>query len=236
MSRIEFYYSLEKDVGNYLQSVYRFVWQKHGNKDIEERVGRFLFPEELTSIRGAENKREARIIVRKILSEKYAKNKKIYLLQEKLLRKLWREKEQKFYSRIERFFEKPFSFSKITAYFTTLPICPYSLKENWFMVSLKMGIEKQLSIICHELFHFMFLSYYEKYTYKKLKNKKKVEMLKEALTVFLNTEFREFILVPDLGYPQEQELRRFLLTKRKLNKDFLGLLNEAISFLARTET
>ena len=103
------------------------------------------------------------------------------------------------------------------------------------MVSLKMGVEKQLSIICHELFHLMFLSHYGEYTYQKLKNKKKVEMLKEALTVFLNTEFREFNTVPDLGYPQEQELRRFLLAKRGLNKNFLGLLNEAIGFLARTK-
>ncbi|KPJ55610.1 hypothetical protein AMJ49_06730, partial [Parcubacteria bacterium DG_74_2] len=75
--------------------------------------------------------------------------------------------------------------------------------------------------ICHEIFHFQFLYYYANFCRKQGLNKKQIEDLKEALTVLLNIEeFDNIILVEDVGYPDHQVLRQKILNIWKKGRDF----------------
>ncbi|PJE63794.1 hypothetical protein COU89_01305 [Candidatus Roizmanbacteria bacterium CG10_big_fil_rev_8_21_14_0_10_45_7] len=219
MRKIIFHYNLNKDIDNYINSIYRFKWLKHERKDIDVWTKRFLFPEELKVIQEAENEIAARKILKDILTKITQRNRYEFLIMQQSLEKSWYRKERRFFELTEQFYRKPIFFPQTTAYFTTLPICPYSLKECWFMVSYRFSLEEQVRTICHEIMHFMFLYYYQD------------TALKEAFTVFLNTDFREIVSIPDRGYPQEKELRNFLFTKRKTTTSFPELLKEGIQFL-----
>lgn len=233
MARVIFDYNLEKDEENYIGSLYRLRRLSHGRRNYQKMAGRYLFPEDYQAILTARNEEEAKEIVKRIIGELLGQNKEMFILVRHSLEKAWREKEKRFFILLENFFEKPLYFKKVDAFFTTLPVCPYNRRENWFMVSFRYGLEEQLKTIFHELMHFMFLGYYWNYTYQALGGtSEKVEIIKEALTVFLNTDcFREVNTVCDQGYPKEKRLREYLLSIRREKKDFHGLLNEAINFL-----
>ena len=233
MSKIIFAYNLEKDIENYLDSIYQVRRLSHGRKKYQEMAGRYLFPEDYLAILKARNEKSARKIIEKIVKELLAKNEVIYSLTKDLSEKTWKKKEKHFFILLEKFFNKPVYFDKVTALFTTLPVCPYNRREGWFMVSLRHGLEDQMRTIFHELMHFMFLGYYWNYTYQALgKNSQKAEMIKESLTVFLNDkDFRKINTIYDRGYPQEKALREHLFSIRQDRESFLDLLNEAIAFL-----
>lgn len=233
MNKINFYYRVDKDINNYVASVYRFTRLKHGREDVNTWVTRFLFPEELRVIRQAVDNKEATKVIRLLLTKLRKSNASVFLRMETTLEQSWRENEGRFFEHLEHFFQQPLFFTRVTAYFTTLPICPYSLEKLWFMVSYRFSLEEQMRTICHELFHFMFLHYFKEYTLQTLKNKQHIEVLKEALTVFLNTDFRDIISVPDRGYPQEKELRNYLFQQRQHEQNFLHLLDAGIQFLNR---
>lgn len=233
MNRISFYYRVDKDIDNYIASIYRFTWHKHGREDVNTWVTRFLFPEELRVIRQAVDNEEATKVIRLLLIKLRKSNASVFLRMETTLEQSWREKEGRFVERLEHFFQQPPFFTSVTAYFTTLPICPYSFEKSWFMVSYRFSLEEQMRTICHELFHFMFLHYFKEYTLQTLKNKQHLEVLKEGLSVFLNTDFRDIISVPDRGYPQEKDLRNYLFQQRQHEQNFLHLLDAGIEFLNR---
>lgn len=111
-------------------------------------------------------------------------------------------------------------------------MCPYSEKENWFMVSMWHSIPLSITTICHEILHFQFLKYYKKYLEKKGLKNDQIEDLKEALTFLLNeTEFEGIILSQDNGYPKHQELRKKLRNIWSKNKNFQNLIDEAIGII-----
>lgn len=60
-------------------------------------------------------------------------------------------------------------------------------------------------------------------------------MIKEALTVFLNTSFKEWIKVEDKGHKREQELRKFLPDIRPKTKNFDELLKKTTTFFDKTK-
>lgn len=235
MARVVFSYDLEKDIENYLRSIWQVRRLSHGRKNYQQMAGRYLFPEEYQAVLAAKDEKEARKIVRKIIKKLLAQNEENYALVKSSLEKAWRKKEKRFFQLLENFFEKPIYFEKVAALFTTLPVCPYSRREGWFMVSFRYGLEEQIKAICHELMHFMFLGNFWNYTYEALnQDAQKGEMIKEALTVFLNTkEFREINTVCDRGYPQEKALRKHLLLIYQKKKDFQALLDAAIDFIKK---
>jgi len=232
MSKLKFSYNLKKDIENYIRSICAFEHLKHGRKNIEKTIASCLFSEQYNTIKQAENKSIATERIKKFLQQNLKQNKDIYALIQTLLTKTWSKREKRFIALLEKFYEKPFDFSEVSAYFTTLTICPYNYNKRWFMLSFRAGIEKQIQTICHELLHFMFLRHYRAHCIDKLHlTHVQCEVLKEALTVFLNTEFREINTLPDWGYPQEKNLRKFLLTERKAAKSFEQLLEKAAKFL-----
>ncbi len=235
MSKLKFSYNLEKDVENYIRSVYSFEHLKHDRKNIEKMVAACLFPEQYNTIKQARSKSIAAQRIKKFLQQNLKQNKDIYFLIQSLLTEAWGKREKCFIALLEEFYEKPFDFSEVTVYFTTLTICPYNYNKRWFMLSFRAGLEKQIQTICHELLHFMFLRHYRDYCIDKFHlTSTQCEILKEALTVFLNTEFRKINTFPDWGYPQERELRDFLLAERKIAKNFDRLLEKAVKFLKQS--
>lgn len=87
----------------------------------------------------------------------------------------------------------------ITAYLTTLGVCPYNTKEPSFMFSLFHPIPSALQTCGHEIMHLYFHKFYWEDAEKKI-GYDKTSNLKEALTVLLNHEFRDLWLYYDKGY------------------------------------
>ncbi|GEM_PF-4466321 len=231
MFDITFSYDLEKDLNNYLNAIYKFRYLKHGRKNIETTVGRYLSKNELQKIKSSSNTKIASIEIRKILTKWLQKNQDLIELNQKSLSESWNKRKNKFIYLSENFFEKKFDLSPVTAYFTTLPICPY-FYPNWFMVSIKEGLESQLHTIYHELFHFMFIKHYGDYCKYKNLTQTEFESIKEALTVFLIfSPFSKINTWHEKGYPQEEELRKFMVKTYRKKKKFLTLLNESIKWI-----
>ncbi len=229
---VVFKYDEGRDVYNYLNSVYRFNWLQHG-REVDNWVVKFLFPKDLEKIKLAKDENMARMVIRRVVEETARQNRREFKEIKDSVERAWYKKEELYFEKLEKFYGKPIFFSQVTAFFTTLPICPYSLREQWFMVSYRFCLEEQIRTICHELMHFMFLHHYGDLALERLGSKEKVEVLKEALTVFLNTDFREVISIPDRGYPQEKKLREFLLRKRREEKSFLNLMEAGINYLQK---
>lgn len=226
MSKLIFSYNFNRDIENYLNSIYKFRYFKYGDKNLESKITKHIPKETLKLIRKSKTSFKAKKHIQQFL-EDFISPKKIKNVKKKI-EKAWEIKEKAFLEKLEGFYQKPVYFSKVNVYFTSLSICPYNSKEGWLMIPLNTNVKDQIAIICHELMHFMFHRYYEDYCKRKI-SLRKFEDIKEALTVFLNTEFSDIININDRGYPAHQKLRKFLLKEWKKNKDFKILLDATIN-------
>jgi len=73
MFDITFSYNLNKDLNNYLNSIYKFRYLKHGRKNIEKAVSKYLSEQELDKIKTSKNKKVATLEIQKILLKWLAK-------------------------------------------------------------------------------------------------------------------------------------------------------------------
>jgi hypothetical protein len=142
----------------------------------------------------------------------------------------WLRIEKEFFSRILKITGKELSGSYI-AYVTTLGICPYNPKENWFMVSLYYNLPKALSTLGHELMHLHFHEHYFHEIEKQI-GLEKTHNLREALTVLLNLEFQDLWFIKDEGYAEHKELREFISEEWTKEKDFNKLLEKCVEYLS----
>ena len=147
------------------------------------------------------------------------------------LEKSWRKIEEEFFKRMNKLMKKQFKWN-ITAYLTTLGICPYNPDEPSFMFSLFYSLSKSLQTCGHEIMHLYFHKFYWKYVEKKI-GKEKTADLKEALTVLLNLEFKDLWFIEDKGYEKHKELRNFIIDEWKKKKDFEKVLEKCIEYLKR---
>ncbi len=94
----------------------------------------------------------------------------------------------------------------ITAYLTVNDRCPYSIKDNFFLVSVPYSLMRNIAM--HELWHF-YTWYKFGIVWEEKLGKQKYNELKEALTVLLNIECKDLLAggKQDNGYPQHKELR-----------------------------
>lgn len=124
---------------------------------------------------------------------------------------------------------KPIYAKKFTATFTLMTSCPYDPKYDWFMVAANRPVPRQITNICHEILHLQFIHYYQDYCFDKGLTAKQFQDLKESTTFLLNEPaFKKFLLAPDRGYPNHQELRRRLKRIWNNEKDFNKFLDRAI--------
>lgn len=198
--QIKVSYSFHHEVENYLNSLYRFGWLKHGRTDIQERLLR-PFPKSFRSaLRGAKNEQEAEEVIKTFLRSGLEQREKSYANVAKNLEQAWKKKGRAIEKSLEDLYDQPVPFNKVNIYLSSIPICPYNFNERWIMLFANTSQERQLQILTNELNHFMFHYYFGKL--KVELGKQKFESLKEALTVFTNPE--------EKGYPAQRKLRAWL--------------------------
>ncbi len=143
-------------------------------------------------------------------------------------------KTQKDFEKISNEFkeraEKVFGVSldkEITVFVTINNRCPYSIKENWFFISISK--ENPVLTIMHELWHF--------YTWEKFGQEyldkigaEKYNIIKESLTVILNLECKDLLPEKDLGYPNHQELREKISMWHKEGFNIQDIFHKSVDY------
>ena len=144
--------------------------------------------------------------------------------------KSWLGLNKEYFARLDRVTRKPIYANNFTAYITTVGRCPYNIKDNSFMLSIKRPLLQCLRTSGHELMHLQFGYYFWNEIAKQIGNKKTAD-LSESLTVLLNPEFRDLWLVEDTGYPAHKQLRSFIEKEWNKKKDFDILLDKCVEYL-----
>ena len=145
------------------------------------------------------------------------------------LEKAWIGIEEVFFKKLENITGVKFE-EDLTCYITTAFRCPYNADENSFMVSLFSSIPNSLKNCGHEILHIHFHKNYFEKVEKELGNEK-AHILKEALTVLLNEEFKGLWFSYDEGYLKHKELRDFISERWRQDKNFEKLILDGVSFL-----
>lgn len=194
-------YSLEKDVNNIRKSVFKFRYRKYGRENMQKILFKHLPRQAQKEISGIKSEKEFIRKITQVLRENQKQNPIIFKQKADDLEKLWKKTGDKIINKLEKIYQKPFPFEKITVNLGSIPICPYNFKKRWIMVYANTPSSSQLEIIEHELNHFMFYFYHND-----LKDNigiEKFESLKESLTVFTDSSKKK-------GYPDHQKLRNWL--------------------------
>ena len=179
------YYSLEKDITNYLRSLWHFKYHRHGRKNFQQKLLDYYPATFQTKLKKAITQDQAETVIKNFLKQKpiafHQKTKQVVKNTQTLLNK----NSSKIISSLEKIYQRPFPFKSIKVYITTAPIFPYNYQKRWFMAGRNSQPQKHIAVAKHELNHFMFHHYFE----DKIKfEKEKVEQLKEALAVLTNPE------------------------------------------------
>ena len=154
---------------------------------------------------------------------------KIIQIEINSLEEYWGEIEQEFFKRMDNLMNKNFD-EDIIAYLTTLGVCPYDPDEPPFIFSLFYSLPHQLQTCGHEIIHLYFHKFYWDEVESQI-GKEKTRDLKEALSVLLNTEFRDLWFAKDYGFEPHKKLRDFILEEWKKEKDFEKLLEKCFEYL-----
>lgn len=231
-------YDVCKDAENYIKILFNKYPDRGGGKDMEKFLFRFLYPSVLKKIKEAQNQEEAEKIIIEFLENWYKNNKLVIQLNTDALVKLWETKRKYFFKGLKNLFGKELDWKEVKIYFTTLSKCPYYFKEKWFMVDIRSGLEVQLQLIYHELFHFVFFEYYFDYCQDKL-NPKQIDILKEALVVLLNSHYFSGVSsLVENGHTAYKDIMIFLwqeYVKNKENFNFLYLLDKGIEYMQKNK-
>ena len=227
MPNIVFYYSIDKDAENWIGRIFDqesayFIPQK----DILDKYPKNL----LDKIQTAGDYKEAKQIVIDFLKNDAINSNKAFVIEEELkaLKASWGARGNHFFAALEKIFEEPIYTKNFSGYLTTFFKCPYSEKENWFMVNFWSSLPEQITTIAHEILHLQFLHQYRPLLEKSL-DEEKIQKLKEALTFILNEkEFYGILLKPDKGYEEHAILREKLKNLWRETRKFHLFLPEAI--------
>lgn len=226
MSKVKFDYDIEKDAWSWVliakdKNVWGLSWRDqipHISDDL------------LAKIEKASFSRAVKIVKQEIETDpRRAYKTKVMQSEMEALEKSWRLVEKKYFQILSEITQEPIYTENFGCFFTTGFMCPYNIKENWFMVSLWHAVPFSITTVCHELLHLQFLHYYKNYLKKNGLNNDQIETLKEALTFLLNEpELRSIILSEDHGYPEHQKLRKRLKEIWDKEKDFKKFLDRVI--------
>lgn len=222
MSRVNFKIDIERDAKNY-------YYAANSTSKWGYDFTKTLRPEVLIKLKGKKWKEVKGYIV-KLLKKGYSQSNNKNKLAE--IEKSWREIEKRCFYRLKKITGHPIYRKNFTCFITTIGRCPYDLKENWFMINILSKKSECLITILHELMHFQFHYYFERDLLKKL-SKEKFNDLKEALTVLLNSEFKDMSLPKGRGYPSHKNLRNFILKEWKKEKDFGVLIDKCVNYLKK---
>lgn len=146
-----------------------------------------------------------------------------------LYQKDWDTVSEIYHRRAEEIFETKLP-SNINAYLTINSRCPYSIRENYFFVTVPTYVYIARKTVMHELWHFYTWYGLGADQVEKL-SREKYGDLKEALTVLLNVKCMDLLSegVEDTGYPQHKELREKILQFWEKDKNITNLWAYLIS-------
>lgn len=179
MALIKFYYSLEEDAANWLRQFLR-----HQNNEITiPSELKSIFKDKLFSNLTSLEKEEQLKILRSWLQKRNELNE--IKKRAQAIQSFWGERESLIVENLEKITERPICGKSFKASLTSLGICPYDKRFNWFMLGVQQDVGQQLTSIVHELLHLQFENYYADCLRGEL-TEKQYYHLKEAMTVILN--------------------------------------------------
>lgn len=229
MPEVIFKYNIKKDAWSWVlitkdqdKNMFGLDWKKQV----------VFIPEDLLSKILKLDFQKAQKLTEKYLEEHPKRKSRELIINQGLagLKNIWSNVEKDFFNILSSITQQPICRDSFKCYFTTGFMCPYSEKENWFMVSVWHSLPYSITTICHELLHLHFLYYYKNYLKKKGLDDGQIEDLKESLTFLLNEpEFKDIILVRDEGYPRHQKARKQLRKIWQTNKNFSKFLDKSIA-------
>jgi len=146
--------------------------------------------------------------------------------------KSWKLIGNEYFRRLNKITGKSLSARTIYAYPTLASRCPYNPKKPSFMVNFFASMPTVMQISGHEIMHFHFHEHYFENVRKKV-GSEKTRVIKEALTVLLNLEFKDLWFVSDKGYEPHQKLRKVISKQWKKDKNFDKLVEKCIEFVKR---
>ena len=143
--------------------------------------------------------------------------------KKKEIQNIFNKHQEQIFSRMEKVTGRKIYKDNFTCFLTTFPRAPYDFGRGYVWLPIVWPKETHIRTFAHELLHFQTYAYWEKKCLKKLTNKE-FENLKEALTVILNEDFLDLIILPDKGYKMHKNSRGELLKFWKKNKNFNKLI------------
>ncbi len=217
--KVIFKYDLNKDVTNFLKST-----KSKNNKKLTQLASEYVnrhgddFNHETVSAFIARYQKEHSVDPENI------KNK---------IESKWQGIQGDFFNKTEEIFNTNFKKDFITCYLTTETRCTYNIQENYFYTTMQYP-DKANWLIMHEILHF--------YTWQEYKSKltklgiddKEYNEIKEALTVLLNSEYKDLMGAEiDKGYPQHQELRAEITNWWKNYRDLDLVIEKVVKYIKK---
>ena len=204
-------YSLKKDIQNYLNAGWRFTYAKHGRENIQEKLLQNYPKSFKNKLLEAKTKSVAEKVVKDFLDSRPENFNRITKLIIKVCQQVLNEEKPYIIDLLQKIYQQPFPFEKITVYITTFSISPYDYKNRWFMITRNNSIAGFINTAKHELNHFMFYYYYLDKLIQNGVSYQKREKLKEALVIFSNPGGND---KPDI-----KELESYLKTLKNKTMD-----------------
>ncbi len=218
MTRLRFFYDLDKDVENFLKGtrsknnpkptkLQQAYLDMYDPTYTEERVRAFLYAHNQISGFDAQDS------VQRIEQN-------------------WRKIEPAFFERVEEIFGIQYPIPEISVYLSTNGRSTYNIDGGYFFVYTEASSTNR--IIMHELFHF--------YTQQAFRAKleelgvgaDRYNDIKESLTELLNIEFVDLMDgANDDGYPQHAEMRQAVRISWIATKDIWRTILDALSIKER---
>lgn len=220
--KLKVIYDPAYDAENYVRAIFDKAFLAHGRKNMRENLLSSINSDDLKKALTKSTKREAALErVTTILTNQFQSKPEILNERQKLLQAAWKELGVQIIQQLVFLYQKPFPFDMITAYLTTLELCPYNYQKRYIYIRASVPAQQQLRILSHELNHFMFYYYYADLS-KKL-GQEKFELLKESLTLFTNPE--------QTGKPNEKPLRELYRSNDYHNLD--DVIHDGFKYLLR---
>lgn len=147
-------------------------------------------------------------------------------LSAETLSKAWQNIAEGYMSKLLTYFQiNDYEVLPVTCYLTTLEMCPYNRQKRYFYVPFYANLAEQIRIIMHELMHIVFLDNYQDYLKEQGISKQGILDICESLTVLLNSEFKEFMLVREVNdKPSTYDLQAIVEKEHEKQTSFQQLL------------
>lgn len=226
--KIEVIYDISKDEKNYKYCLVDKAYPSYGRGKVNILPP---FALELQSrLELASTSKEKNEVIHSYLTKTYL-NRPLFKLSADTLSKSWDMISEAFIKKLCNYFQiKNYEALPVICYLTTLKMCPYNRNQRYFYVPFFANLADQTRIIMHELMHIVFLDNYEQYLEEQSVSEQGILDICESLTVLLNLEFKEFLLVEEVNNkPSTYGLQSIVKEEYQKSTPFKAILQKLIS-------